>query len=168
MDDLKEVKKNKKMAQFYRYWTEKCHDGRLPSRGDIDPIDIPTILPSILLLDVERHPDGDMRFRVRLFGSEHVDFNGADFTGRYIDEILSPDDIGIVHDAYRSIVETHEPHYWHTHVRMVGCEHRHSHRLMLPLATDGKTVDMLVGVFEFGVRPKTKLHRSIPVAAPAY
>ena len=167
MDALKDIKKNQKMTEFYGYWAERCRDGQLPSRADLDPTEIPSVLGSMLLLDVERSPSGDLRFRIRLFGSAHVEFNQADFTGQYIDEILSPGDVDAVLDVYREMVETGEPHFWQSHVRMAGREHRYYERLMLPLASDGKTVDMLVGVFEFGVRPKAKLYKSIPVAEVA-
>src|SRR3546814_2463406 len=41
-----------KLRRLYEYWCSRCQGGALPSRRDIDPLDIPDLLPNLFLLDV--------------------------------------------------------------------------------------------------------------------
>ncbi|MDH3236749.1 MAG: PAS domain-containing protein, partial [Alphaproteobacteria bacterium] len=139
---------NAKLRKFYDYWRSKVRDGRLPARADIDPVDIHDLLPSIILIDVVTQGDR-RRFRFRLFGTEHVEFNQRDLTGMFIDEVFGAEDADKTADAYARVIDDREPHYWRTNVMLPGREFVHYERLMLPLASDRETVDMLIGVFEF-------------------
>lgn len=64
--------------QLYDYWRGKAADRAMPDRTDIDPIEIPRLLPNILLVD-SLTAEGD--FRVRLFGSELAYLTGEERTG---------------------------------------------------------------------------------------
>jgi hypothetical protein len=70
------------------YWSGKRGERAVPLRADIDPADIPSLLPYVMLLDVERAP---MRFRYRLAGSNTYDIRQGlevrSVTGRYVDEM---------------------------------------------------------------------------------
>lgn len=137
-----------KIDKFLAYWRSKCRDGLLPSRPDIDPVEIPDLLSAISIVEIVEE-DNATRFRFRLFGTDHVEYNRADFTGSFLEEVFSPKDAEVVAETYRQIVNSGEPHFWRSHVRQPGLEFRHYRRLMLPLASDGKTVDALIGIFEF-------------------
>ena len=50
---------------LYRYWLKKRGSGAMPSRSDIDPADIPALLPYVSLV----HKVGG-EFRFRLVGSD--------------------------------------------------------------------------------------------------
>jgi hypothetical protein len=54
------------LRPLWRYWTERCRDRQCPARSDIDPVDIPRLLPHIGLIDVETDAS---RFRYRLIGT---------------------------------------------------------------------------------------------------
>src|SRR3546814_15629289 len=41
-----------KLRRLYDYWCGRCPAGALPARRDIDPLDIPDLLPNLFLLDV--------------------------------------------------------------------------------------------------------------------
>ena len=56
----------------------------MPRRSDIDPLDIPKLLPHVMLVEVL--PVG--RYRYRLIGTENTDAQGVHATGRYLDEVL--------------------------------------------------------------------------------
>lgn len=137
-----------KIDKFLAYWRSKCRDGRLPSHADIDPTEIPELLSVISIIEVVGEGD-DARFRFRLFGTAHVEHNRADFTGSFLDEVFEKDDADAIAETYRRVVETGEPHFWRSHFRQPGLEFRKYRRLMLPLASDGKKIDMLIGIFEF-------------------
>ena len=136
------------LVRFYEYWLAKCNGARLPSPAQIDPIEIPQFLPSISLVDVV--PEGGVRrYRFRLSGTLLVEFNQRDLTGRFIDEVYAPQDAHKIAGSYDWIVDTRSPHHWHSELMSEGRELIHYERLMLPLASDGETVDMLIGLFEF-------------------
>jgi hypothetical protein len=48
------------------YWRSLYVDVRLSARADIDPLDIPLLLPQIILIDVDRDV---WNFRFRLIGT---------------------------------------------------------------------------------------------------
>ena len=73
-----------RMDQAYRYWHKKAAGRRMPCRADIDPIEIPRLLPDVMLVDVA----SDGRYRYRLIGTGNAQAHGMNATGRYLDEVL--------------------------------------------------------------------------------
>ncbi len=72
------------VRELHDYWNAK-RDGRaMPRRSDIDPSEIKRLLPYLLLGEFAGEP---VRLRYRLVGTEVVTVYGADFTGRWLDEI---------------------------------------------------------------------------------
>lgn len=59
-------------------WQAKQTDGQLPSRESFHPKDLIATLPSVMLVDVHRHPTD---FAVRLVGTQIVGMMGRDPTG---------------------------------------------------------------------------------------
>ena len=58
----------------------------MPSRAEIEPTEIPTLLPYLALIDVELNP---RRFRWRLVGTHITGAMGYDYTRFYFDEKYS-------------------------------------------------------------------------------
>ena len=141
------------LQQLYNYWLSKIEDGKIPGRSDIDPLDFPEILPKICLIDVDRTDDG-LAFRFRLLGTEHQEFNQRDYTGHRLDEAFPADVAAKISAAYIQVVDSREPHYWRETLAAVGRDHIGYERLICPLASDGKSVDMLIGVFVFGIKER--------------
>ena len=80
MSDEEQTYGHPSVQCFYEYWRSKCVDGRLPERHDIDPLEIPELLPGIILMDVAR--DGQrLRFRIRLAGTMVCSVHHRDITG---------------------------------------------------------------------------------------
>ncbi|MBM3571189.1 MAG: PAS domain-containing protein [Alphaproteobacteria bacterium] len=79
---------SKRLGGLFGYWHSKRRGRRMPDRADIDPLDIPKILPNIVL--VESMPERLDCFRYRLIGAEIVRAFGRDLTGQTTDEILTP------------------------------------------------------------------------------
>jgi hypothetical protein len=130
---------------LYAYWCSKRRqDGRLPARADIDPVEMRALLPRLALIDVLR--DGDrLAFRYRLTGTEIVDRAGRDPTGKRFEELYSGDYLKTAHATYREVVETGRPHTSDRVYPLVpGREYMSYDRLLLPLASDGSTVDMVM------------------------
>ena len=133
-------------AELLRYWESRRQGDRLPARGDIDPLDLTPLLPHLLLLDVER-TDDSLRFRFRVAGTAFTTLMGRDVTGLRVDELGPPDRVMPVHDALADIVRTGRPCF------LAGRPTPHSDRfarvkrLGVPLATDGRAIDMILAVW---------------------
>jgi hypothetical protein len=135
-----------RVRQLYEHWLG-LHPGPgiLPGRQHFDPVALPvSLLPFLWLADVERAP---LRFRYRLFGTEHVRVFGRDYTGHWIDE-AHPDCVGSA--AYSQFIvaaERGEVGYrCGKTLILLPKDYRSMERLMLPLARDGRAVDMLLAI----------------------
>ncbi|TXH39179.1 MAG: PAS domain-containing protein [Rhodospirillaceae bacterium] len=73
-----------RIHQLYDYWYEKCAGRAVPDRCDIDPAELTSLLPYLLIAEAEAQP---FRILYRLVGTKVVDMNGAEFTGLYLDEM---------------------------------------------------------------------------------
>lgn len=135
------------------YWRARRRPGVLPGRQDIDPVDIrPDVLPNMFLMDVVP-AQPRRRYRFRLIGTRMVEVAGADPTGRFVDEFVDPARVDEAHAWQDRTVD--EPEAW-LYSAPLAFKHRDwtwAWRLSLPLATDGKTVDMLMLHFTLGARP---------------
>jgi hypothetical protein len=135
-----------RVRQLYRYWLERHPPGGgLPGRQHVDPTTLPpSLLPLLWLADVQQAP---VRFRYRLLGTEQVRMLGRDYTGFWIDE-AHPHFLGSAAAAqYLTVADRGEPGYRSGSAFIVlprDC--RSMERLILPLARDGKTVDMLLAI----------------------
>jgi len=133
-----------KLRAFYDYW-QKIHPagGGLPARRDLDPIDIPELLPNIWMIDVKRDPT--LRFRFRLIGTEIVKFTGRDMTGFWLDQVYPDYEHSEAFRNHKAVAESGRPGYRKSGVLSNPTRHHiEAERLYLPLADDGKTVDIVL------------------------
>jgi hypothetical protein len=70
--------------ELYRYWLSKRRLRRMPLRSDIDPLEIPRLLPYVGI--VEKADEG---FRYRLVGTALAQQFGRDFTGKTLGSEIS-------------------------------------------------------------------------------
>lgn len=133
---------NPKVIQLLDYWNAKVTDGRLPSRDDVDPIDLGFILGDLILVDVERDP---LRFRFRLMGVGMVERLGYDLTGKLLDEHPEEAFRAWAIELYTEVTTSAAPVAVMSDALLDG-RVRKFEAIMLPLASDGRTVDkVLVG-----------------------
>jgi len=141
------------LQEFLDYWLSKHGpQGQLPSRAQIDPSEIPTLLTGIALYDVERVSSAfGYRFKYRLLGTRHSAVNQADFSGRYVEDVHYPDEAVPIIGAFSLVVERKLPHYWHRDrvSRRDPALKIPYERIIVPLASDGVNVNMLFGHFVF-------------------
>ena len=142
---LPENVRDPRVRRFFEYWKGKCRPGRLPGRSDIDPHEMVGFLPYVILLDVERRADA-FRFRYRLVGTEVVTLFGSDPTGQYLDEAAMPQRYPQVHGRLQSVAETKRPHYAILPVPLPNRDSVYAEILTVPMASDGETVDLLLGI----------------------
>ena len=130
------------LHQLYKYWRSKCSGGRIPSRADILPEEMPHLLPYVMLHDVVRENDV-YRFKARLIGTHIVDVCGSNPTGRYIDEYRRPEDYEKIYETLASVVTTKAPRYGVVPVHREEGYFLDFEVITMPLSYDGEQVDML-------------------------
>lgn len=73
------------LRDFMAYWESK-REGGIPVRAAIDPVEIPKLLPNVLLIDVIGQPAYD--FHYRLLGTAIVEVDGVDYRGSKLSEMV--------------------------------------------------------------------------------
>ncbi len=132
-------------AAFYRYWDSKRQGRVMPSRADLDPLEMRPWLPGIILVDVLRNP---YRLIYRVVGTRSVNIRDAEVTGRRVEDGRHGDKLNHVLENYRLVVEEQTLVY-----DCDGTLNRDAHPistevLLLPLSSDGKTVDQVISFIE--------------------
>lgn len=128
------------------YWKSIHPAQGLPGRRDFDPAQVPTLLPNIVLVEVHQPPP--LRFRYRLLGTRLDAVIGRPLAGRWLDEVYAGEpDAGSLLDAYARVALSGLPG-WRRGDPHVGSDPlcREVEVLRLPLAADGKTVDLILGL----------------------
>jgi hypothetical protein len=134
-----------RLIRLYEHWDAKCKDRLMPSRADMDPLDLPIALGHLLLMDVIGPPP--WRFRYRLIGSALTQRAGRDFTGRFVAEIPERDYRDSIIEWHTGVVEQRAPRCELTR-RVIDRRWLHYEILTLPLSSDGEAVDMtLTGLY---------------------
>lgn len=130
----------------FAYWESKIVDGRIPARSDIEPLDIPELLPQIILLDVDQEP---WNFRFRLIGTNVVYHLTEDWTGSWFSEIGHMAPPSSIFTACVEVASSLQPlrnqtPYVGPHSNFIS-----SDDIILPLSDDGETVDKLLVFVEY-------------------
>ena len=127
-------------------WVAKRRDVGLPCRSDFSDEDLRPWFGNMLVVDVV---EGPHKFRFRLMGTSLVDAACRELTGKFFDEAdISGYDPDVL-DDYEEVVRTRVPLCkTRRYNPMAGSfmEHwRVYERLLLPLASDGKKIDRILG-----------------------
>jgi hypothetical protein len=94
-----------KTRRLFEYWDGLRRNGRPAARTAFDPTEVPNLLSSLLLGDIEAEP-----FRVffRLVGTKVAAFSRLDFSGYYLDALdYKGRDSVEWYECYRRIHATH-------------------------------------------------------------
>jgi hypothetical protein len=96
------------LRAVHAFWLQAKGDRPAPQRADIDPLAMPPkVLPYLMLIEFERAP---FRVRYRLAGTNVVEMNGSEFTGKYLDELRFPPGVSeMLHHHYQRVVEACMP-----------------------------------------------------------
>ena len=134
-------------------------------RADVDPTDIPKLLPHVMLVEVL--PSG--RYRYRLIGTENAEAHGMNATGRYLDEVLpGPEYKAHVLGLYDECVRSRRALY--SECLFISPQQRaperHTKVLFLPLSEDGETVNQVFVVQVFFYIDETTRQRHFLEARP--
>jgi hypothetical protein len=155
-----------RLEQAYLYWCGKAGGRRMPQRADIEPTEIPRLLPDVMLVDVL--PEG--RYRYRLIGTENALAQGVNATGRYLDEVLPGSEYRAhVLALYDECVRERRPLYSECLFLSPrgDAPERHTKVLFMPLSNDGDRVNMVFVVQIFFYIEQTTRERHF-IDAPPY
>jgi hypothetical protein len=130
---------------LYEYWRSKAPgEGLLPGRQHLDPVEIPKLLPYVFLLDVV---DDVRRFRVRLVGTALIETGTPARVGDFMADHMPAESRAASLADLERVVELREPWWFRGPVFLQRSRYvSEVERLVMPLAADGRTVDMLLGM----------------------
>ncbi len=134
------------VAELHDYWRSKLRGRAMPAPADIDPTEIPQLLPSIVIAEYVGTP---VRVRYRLVGTSQVYYNGLDFTGLHLDEIdfgIENEFVRLVHETLRATAAPVFGHYqWGFRDNVLGF----AEFGVFPLSDDCSYVTRCIGIDDF-------------------
>ena len=139
-----------RLKEALAYWRTKLGDRAMPSRRDIDPAEIPQLLPYVMLTDVLSDP---LDFRYRLIGTGIRGISWNDYTGKRYSEVPGKGQGSVVWAHCVEVVRSKTPlvaatPYIGPDQHVSCCE-----TLLLPLSQNGSDVNMILQVVDAGLRP---------------
>jgi hypothetical protein len=143
------------LAELYEYWLQRRGERFAPARGDIDPVDIPHLLPHVTLSEIVSGGNGrGRRFRYRLAGTQIEERFGCTLTNHYLDELKHGQYLDYIVGLYERIIAEKMPVYSEGSFSDGDQNTLWAKRLMLPLSEDGAEVTMvLAGIIHVASDP---------------
>lgn len=129
------------LKRLLAYWSTKCDGRAAPRRGDIDPLEVPDLLPILHLIDVLHDP---LRFRHRLVGTAVTQALGRDVTGKFVGPDLYGPATQEVVDSLTRLTTEIRPFRRLSRLTWHNQEWRILETLELPLVDDDGRVSMIL------------------------
>jgi hypothetical protein len=127
--------------ELFDYWHRSAGTRRMPARSDLDPLQVPRLLPHMGLIDVA---DGLDQAYFRLAGTRLHDIYGQEITGKLAEDVFSGDCAAYWRRIHERVVETGLPHHGVVRGPAKGRDHVVLFWLRLPLSEDGGRVDRIL------------------------
>jgi hypothetical protein len=132
------------LGSVLTYWRAKRGSRSMPARRDIDPVEMPTLLPNLQLIDVV-----DSRYRYRLVGSELVYTYGRDYTHQYADQFFEGSRAKSIIEVYDIVRDARQAVFMRSRYQTARDAELIANRLYLPLSADDRDVNMILGALTF-------------------
>ncbi len=129
--------------ELFAYWASRREGGKLPGRRQIHPADFKRHLPTVSLIDVRNREGRD--YRLRLAGTGLYGVYGREITGLKLDDVYDQASADYWRGQLDSVVEERRPAVGFHSLSWRGAAHLSLLWLRLPLAGDGRNVDMILG-----------------------
>jgi len=126
---------------IYRYWDGKRNGRTMPSRRDIDPLDMKSWLPHLMLIDVLPQ---EPRFVYRLVGTGEVAQRRRDPTGKPVAEAFFAPEAAQALARYEHVAATRTPFFWNAPYQTPNGRTAHDDIVFLPLSDDDSHVNMIM------------------------
>jgi hypothetical protein len=127
--------------ELYDYWLQTAGSRRMPARSDINPFNVPKLLPCVGLIDLT---EGLGEARFRLAGTRLRDVYGEEITGKRIDRVFAGACADYWHDIHARVAEEGSPLHGVVRGPAPGRDHIVLFWLRLPLSQDGMKVDRIL------------------------
>jgi hypothetical protein len=143
------------LQQGIAYWRRLCGERSFPSRDDVTPRGLSSLLRNTTLLRVV---DGGKDYDYRIVGDAYVMAHGISFQGKLWSETdkLSPGYHAMIKSIYDRVVRKAEPLAIRGWIERSSqqSEPIYSEYVFLPLGTDGATVDHILVFAVYAPREK--------------
>jgi hypothetical protein len=133
--------RSESLRRLHQYWASKLQGRAMPRRSDIEPTEIPSLLPHIALVGVESEP---LRLFFRLIGTHITESLGRDNTGKYFDETFQDQMLEDVMQVYGMVLQARKPIRHFGRAQYSAKDFRDYESVHLPLSEDGWTVTMIL------------------------
>lgn len=133
-------------AGFYHYWNSKRRGRRMPSRADIDFLEMKPWFAGTALIGVTRNPTAPNGYELRyhLVGTQPTLLRGQDVTGMRVDIGYFGADLAAALENYRLVIEQKTLVFDWDRTPSGDGTLREGETLLLPLSSDGENVDMVL------------------------
>ncbi len=141
--------------ELFAYWASRRDGARLPGRSNIHPEDFKRHLPTVSLIDVvlggaghgATGGAGEHRadYRLRLAGTGLYEVYRGEITGKRLEQVYDPTSAVYWRGELDKVVTTRRPGVGSHSLAWRGAPHLSILWLRLPLASDGRRVDMILG-----------------------
>lgn len=139
------VSTHPKAARLLDAWNTWRGDRTIPERADVDPVDIPDLLPNLILLDVERTD-----YRFRLVGEQISKRYASRLKGKCIGDVMSGSALDETLYEHRRCAEDRLAVLISQGRDLISTEDARAYiRLILPLGSSGPRASHIIGVMDF-------------------
>ena len=128
--------------EMFAYWASRREGGQLPGRAAIHPQHFKRHLPTISLIDVL---DGPRDYRLRLAGTGLYGVYGREITGQTLEDVYAGPAAAYWRAELDKIVDSRRPGVGVHSLAWRGSPHLSILWLRMPLAGNGRDVDMILG-----------------------
>ena len=131
----------REQRELFDYWRSCAKEGGLPSRGRINPAEIPALLPGISILDAGKAPEEVI---YRLAGTRLRDIFGQEVTGKSVFDLEFGEKRNYWLAVYRKVIEEKVPMQGAIKGPVADRDHVVLFWMRLPLSNDGKSVNKIL------------------------
>ena len=144
--DISDRQMSSVQRDFLAYWRKKAGSRIAPRLKDLDVLDVPTLMPHVIIFDVLRDP---LDFRYRLVGTAVREMSTSEYTGMKMSEIDGRGPGSKIWSILDSVRVSREPAY-HS-IPYVGPKKDFLtiNDLFLPLVDDSMETDRIILVSHF-------------------
>lgn len=129
---------------LHRLWDSRREGRQFPERKDFPVEELRPWLGAIQLVDVVWNDGDPARYRFRLVGTEITEIDGMDVTGKFADEVFT-ENLEYITFEYDEVLKTKAPVQACRRLRLSSRNiWVNTDKLVLPLSSDGETIDMLI------------------------
>ncbi len=138
-----------RLLAFVRYLLSLRAENGLIPREAFDPLELPALLPGLLIF--ERHSDvpdfARPRYRYRLAGTLHRKYHGVELTGRWFDEMHPVEMLEEFEQVFCDALDKNAMHYKKAQNTVEDNVHQVFERVLVPMSMDGQVNNLLIGYY---------------------